>query len=134
MDQFGQQVQAALIVSPGVSGTLSGSGGTYSLGVPVGTRTVSASKAFYSSHSVSNVAVNEGQTTIVNFVIGILCMLELAKVFGQSTGFGVGLILLGPIFICILGFGGAQYSGPGAAAAAPPVASGDEWPSVKRRT
>lgn len=49
---------------------------------------------------------------VANFVIIILIMLELAKVFGKSAGFGVGLILLSPIFITILGFGSAQYVGP----------------------
>lgn len=39
-------------------------------------------------------------------------MIKLAHAFGKSTGFGVGLIFLGPIFLCILGFGNAQYQGP----------------------
>jgi hypothetical protein len=38
-------------------------------------------------------------------------MIELAKVFGKTTGFGVGLALLGFIFIPILAFGDAQYIG-----------------------
>jgi len=49
---------------------------------------------------------------LVNLVIGIMVHLELAKSFGQGPGFGVGLILLGPIFFPILGFGGARYLGP----------------------
>jgi hypothetical protein len=48
---------------------------------------------------------------IVNFVISIIVTVELAKKFGQSTGFAVGLILLAPIFYPILGFGSAQYQG-----------------------
>lgn len=39
----------------------------------------------------------------------ILVSLDLAKCFGKSTAFAVGLILLAPIFVCILGFGSAQY-------------------------
>ena len=48
---------------------------------------------------------------IVNIVILIIVSVELAKKFGQSTGFAVGLILLPIIFYPILGFGGAKYSG-----------------------
>jgi len=52
---------------------------------------------------------------IVNIVIWIIVALDLAKSFDKSTGFGVGLIFLGFIFIPILGFGPAQYAGPYAA-------------------
>ena len=48
---------------------------------------------------------------IVNIVIHIMVMLELAKVFGKGTGFAIGLILLPFIFLPILGFGDAQYQG-----------------------
>jgi len=49
---------------------------------------------------------------LINLVIGVIIHLELAKSFGKGTGFGVGLILLGPIFFPILGFGSARYAGP----------------------
>lgn len=52
---------------------------------------------------------------LVNFVVGILLCIDLAKSFGQGTGFGIGLLLLAPIFYPILGFGGARYVGPAAA-------------------
>jgi len=39
-------------------------------------------------------------------------MIALAHAYGRSTGFGVGLVLLSPIFMCILGFGSARYEGP----------------------
>ncbi|MBQ1735350.1 MAG: hypothetical protein II038_10865 [Lachnospiraceae bacterium] len=39
-------------------------------------------------------------------------MIKLAHAYGKGTGFGVGLIFLEPIFMCILGFGDAQYQGP----------------------
>lgn len=45
----------------------------------------------------------------INAIIGILLYLDLAKVFGQGTGFAVGLILLSPIFLAILAFGDAKY-------------------------
>ena len=39
----------------------------------------------------------------------------MAKSFGKGVGFAIGLILLSPIFIMILGFGDATYQGPAAA-------------------
>ncbi len=45
----------------------------------------------------------------VGFIIGIIIYIELAKAFGKSAGFAVGLILLPFIFIPILAFGDAQY-------------------------
>jgi Family of unknown function (DUF5684) len=50
----------------------------------------------------------------VNIVVGIMVAIDLAKSFGQSAGFGVGLILLGFVFFPILGFGSARYLGPAA--------------------
>ncbi len=52
---------------------------------------------------------------VVNFIIGIIVFLDLAKSFGKSTGFGIGLILLNLIFVLILAFGDAEYKGPAAA-------------------
>ncbi len=52
---------------------------------------------------------------IVGLVISIMVSLDMAKAFGKGVGFAIGLILLGPIFYCILGFGSAQYQGPAAA-------------------
>ena len=46
---------------------------------------------------------------LANFVILIFIMLALAKVFGKSTAFGLGLIFLSFIFIPILAFGDAKY-------------------------
>lgn len=36
---------------------------------------------------------------------------RLAAAFGKSKGFGVGLWLLNPIFMLILGFGSSAYVG-----------------------
>jgi len=47
----------------------------------------------------------------VNLVVAIIMVIELAKVFGKSTGFAVGLILLGIIFLPILAFGDSEYQG-----------------------
>ena len=56
---------------------------------------------------------------IVNFVFSILLAIEIAKRFGQGTGFGIGLIILPMIFYPILGFGDARYLGPGPQAIIP---------------
>ena len=56
---------------------------------------------------------------IVDFIIGIILCIDLAKSFGKGVLFAIGLILLGLIFFPILGFGSAQYQGPAAGAIAP---------------
>jgi hypothetical protein len=52
---------------------------------------------------------------VVNIIVFIIVMNDLSKSFGKGTGFTVGLVILNPIFTCILGFGDAQYHGPAAA-------------------
>jgi hypothetical protein len=56
---------------------------------------------------------------IVNAIIMLITYVKLAKAFGKSGGFAAGLIFLNLIFVCILGFGSAQYIGPNGVAAAP---------------
>lgn len=52
---------------------------------------------------------------IYNIVLAIQTNIRLARAFGKSDGFAVGLIFLPNIFQLILGFGEAQYCGvPGA--------------------
>ncbi len=51
---------------------------------------------------------------IVNLVAAILLSIDLAKSFGKGVGFGIGILLLGFIFVPLLGFGDAQYTGPSA--------------------
>ena len=58
----------------------------------------------------------------VNFIIGIILCIDLAKSFGKGVGFAIGLIVLGVIFFPILGFGSAQYLGPTAGSLAPGTA------------
>ena len=48
---------------------------------------------------------------IVNFIITLLASLGMAKNFGKGSGFGIGLWLLGRIFLLILAFGDAKYQG-----------------------
>jgi len=51
----------------------------------------------------------------VNFIIGIVLTVDVAKNFGKGVGFAIGMMLLSFVFYPILGFGSAQYQGPAAA-------------------
>ena len=46
-----------------------------------------------------------------NIVFAIITMVKLAKAFGKSGGFAVGLIFLSIIFYCILAFDKSEYLG-----------------------
>ncbi len=48
---------------------------------------------------------------LVAMLVSLLDSVRLAKTFGKSVGFGVGLALLGIIFKPILAFGSANYDG-----------------------
>lgn len=48
----------------------------------------------------------------VNVVMAIIMYVKLAKAFGKGGGYAVGLIFLPFIFLPMLGFGDADYSGP----------------------
>ena len=48
---------------------------------------------------------------LVNFIIAIILLIDIAKSFGKGVGFALGLIFLGLIFWPILAFGSAQYQG-----------------------
>jgi len=50
----------------------------------------------------------------VGIVVGILLCIDLAKSFGKSPAYGVGLALLGFVFFPMLAFGDARYVGPAA--------------------
>ncbi len=48
---------------------------------------------------------------VVNIVIAIITIFDLAKAFNKTAGFGVGLLLLPIIFYPMLAFGDAEYVG-----------------------
>jgi hypothetical protein len=48
-----------------------------------------------------------------NIIVAIVILIELAKSFGKSGGFAVGMLLLPVIFYPILAFGDSKYVGPG---------------------
>lgn len=50
---------------------------------------------------------------LVNFVIVIKIMVDVASAFGKGLGFGLGLAILSFIFAPILAFGDATYQGAG---------------------
>ena len=53
-----------------------------------------------------------GLLSTASLAISIIYNIALAKAFGQSGAFAVGLILVQPIFLCILAFSGSiQYVG-----------------------
>jgi len=52
---------------------------------------------------------------VVSLVIWVLISLELAKAFDRGTDTAIGLILVPPVFFCILGFGDAEYKKQAAA-------------------
>ena len=56
---------------------------------------------------------------LVNLYALFAISIAVAQNFGKSTGFGIGLALLGFIFYPILGFGDARYAG--AVAGMPPA-------------
>ncbi len=47
---------------------------------------------------------------LVNMVVAFIVSIEIAHRFDRSTGFGVGMTLLGFIFVPILGFGDAAWT------------------------
>ena len=46
----------------------------------------------------------------VNIIAAIIVSIDVARKFGQSTGYGIGLAFLPFIFYPMLGFGSAQYN------------------------
>jgi hypothetical protein len=49
---------------------------------------------------------------LLNIVLIFIIAIDLAKSFGRSAAFGVGLVFLSFIFALILGFGSDTYRGP----------------------
>ena len=61
---------------------------------------------------------------LVNIVIGIIVLIDLAKSFGKDVAYAIGLIVLPVVFWPMLGFGSARYVGPAAATAGGNVSAG----------
>ncbi len=95
---------------------------------------------FYNMYVLTEISGQNGWLFLLCLIPGvgaliwtILVSLKLAPAFGKDTAFAIGLILLGPIFYLILGFGSAKYVLGGAPAAsaqggaAPKEAPKDPW-------
>lgn len=52
---------------------------------------------------------------VVGLIVSILVVIDLAKSFGKSVGFGIGFLFLPFVFAPMLAFGDARYGGPAAA-------------------
>lgn len=73
----------------------------------------------YNCYCVYKLSWGNGWWFLINLVpcvgtlIGsIMTAVKMAKVFNKGAGTIVGLILLNPIFMMILGFGDAEYTAP----------------------
>ena len=49
---------------------------------------------------------------LYNIYVIIKFYLDLAHAFGKTTGFGIGILFLSPIFMCILGFDDSTFTSP----------------------
>ncbi len=49
---------------------------------------------------------------LVNFVFALILAMDIAKAFGRTPAFGIGLWLCSFIFVPVLAFGPAQYTRP----------------------
>ena len=52
---------------------------------------------------------------LVNIIVGIMILIDVATNFGKGAGFGIGLFFLPFIFYPILAFGDATYGPPASA-------------------
>ena len=69
-----------------------------------------------STYDMCKIALSEsvGLFTVLSILIPFVLIypcIKLAKAFGKGTGFGICLILFGPIARMVLGFGSATYVG-----------------------
>ena len=72
---------------------------------------------FYNSYVLFKIAMGNGWLFLLSFIpaVGSIAVLVayymLAGKFGKGVGFGIGMVLLSPIFLLILAFGDADYVG-----------------------
>ena len=74
---------------------------------------------FYSSYVLFRIIYGNGWkfllmlVPILGEILAVAMLIRLAQVYGRSTGFGIGLIFLSPIFFLLLAFDGkSNYQGP----------------------
>lgn len=72
---------------------------------------------FYNNYLLFKIAYGNGWyflwlfVPFINIYFSIMVYIKLAEAFGESIGFGIGLIFLNVIFLSILGFGNSEYQG-----------------------
>lgn len=72
---------------------------------------------FYNLYMLNEIVFGQGWyfafglIPVVNVIYAVALALGVAKAFGKSIGFALGLIFLFPIFIVILGFDNSEYEG-----------------------
>ena len=74
-----------------------------------------AALPFYNTWVLFEICGYKGWYSLIpflNIIDAIMCNFKLAKVFNKGTGFGLGLLLLNPIFTCVLGFSSASPNKP----------------------
>jgi len=50
---------------------------------------------------------------VVGMIVGIINVIDLARAFGKTPLFGIGIAFLSPIFLPLLAFSDAEYVYPG---------------------
>lgn len=91
--------------------------GLWKLFVKAGEPGWAAIVPFYNNYVLFKIAMGNGWLFLlclipcVGAIAPFVAYFMLAKKFGKGTGFGVGLVLLTPIFLLMLAFGDAQYEG-----------------------
>lgn len=72
---------------------------------------------FYGSYVLFDIGLGNGWLFLtclipfVNIYFLFKLYINIAHQFGYSTAFGIGLIFVTPVFLCILGFGKSTYGG-----------------------
>jgi uncharacterized membrane protein YhaH (DUF805 family) len=73
---------------------------------------------FYNTYCMMEMAGKPGWWVLlmliplINFVVGIIWIIDFCRAFGQGGGFALGMYLLPILFVPILAFGDAKYLGP----------------------
>ncbi len=83
-----------------------------SLGVSLCSSLIIQTNTDISGNPNSLAAFIELSFWIFTIIMNIFYCIKIAKSYGKSEGFAIGLIFLNTIFICILAFGKAAYIGP----------------------
>jgi hypothetical protein len=72
---------------------------------------------FYNVWTMFDIVYGNGNKMFLLFIpiyhiyVAIKYFIDMARAYGQTDAFAIGLILLSPVFMCILGFGDAKYLG-----------------------